>query len=183
MTKQSFSPQFLPRTLDLKVNVAYRKDSSYDDVSNRMSMIIKSCDFGKGCEVNKLLESSSLQWWFYVSLSVVTVVKNLNIMGLKNTRRKDASQTRGLSKDGSGGKPRGQEVFYWMHDKRRARYNFAQMETEWWNEVEWMNLIDNGSTNFFQEHFLFLGLFSRTFYDFFFRFCWFSNFFWIFVGL
>ena len=57
-------------------------------------------------------------------------------MGLAITRRKDASQTRGLSKDGSGAKPRGQEVFYWMHDKRRARYNFAQMETEWWNEVE-----------------------------------------------
>ena len=57
-------------------------------------------------------------------------------MGLTITRRKDASQTRGLSKDGSGAKPRGQEVFYWMRDKGKARYNFAQMETEWWNEVE-----------------------------------------------
>ena len=41
-------------------NVAYRKDSSY--VSTRMSRIIKSREFGKGCKVNKLLESSNLQW-------------------------------------------------------------------------------------------------------------------------
>ena len=57
-------------------------------------------------------------------------------MGWAITRQKDVSQTRGLSKDGSGAKPRRQEVFYWMHDKRKARYNFAQMGMEWWNEVE-----------------------------------------------
>ena len=52
-------------------------------------------------------------------------VKKLSIMGLTITRQEDASQTRGLSKDGSGAKPRGQEVFYWMHGKRRARYNLC----------------------------------------------------------
>ena len=57
-------------------------------------------------------------------------------MGWAITRQKDASQTRGLSKDGSGAKPRRQEVFYWMRDKQRARYNCAQMEVKWRDEVE-----------------------------------------------
>ena len=92
-------------------------------------------------------------------------------MGLAITRRKDASQTRGLSKDGSGAKPCRQEVFYWTYDKQKDRYDFAQKEMEWWNEVERTNLIDNGSNQtFFRNIFLFLGLFSGTFYDFFFFF-------------
>jgi hypothetical protein len=44
----------------------------------------------------------------------------------------------------------------------KARHNFAQMGTKWWNEAEGMNLIDNGSTNFFQEHFSLFRAFFRN---------------------
>ena len=97
---------------------------------------------------------------------MVTIVKKLSIMGLTNTQWKNSSSTRDLSKYGIGAKPRGQEFFNCMHVKKKARYNFAQMEMEWWNEVEKMNIIDNGSNHtflrnifllfraFFQEHFM-----------------------------
>ena len=77
--------------------------------------------------------------------------------------KRSASQTRGLSKGGSGVKPRGQEVFYWMHDKQKARYNFAQIEMEWWNEVELMSLVDNGSNHtFFKNIFLLFRAFFKN---------------------
>ena len=39
--------------------------------------------------------------------------------------------------------------FIGYRTSEKARHNFAQMGMECWNEAEGMNLIDNGSTNFF----------------------------------
>ena len=81
-------------------------------------------------------------------------------MGLTITRQKDASQTRGLSKGGNGTKPCEQEVFYWMHEKLGTTlHKWKRNGGMKWSE---MNLIDNGSTNFFQEHFSLFRAFFRN---------------------
>ena len=61
-----------------------------------------------------------------MSPCVATIVR-MYIGMRQKLDRKNASQTRGLAKGGSEVKPRRQEIFYWIHDKQKARYYFAQM--------------------------------------------------------
>jgi hypothetical protein len=89
--------------------------------------------------------------------------------------KKNASQTRGLSKDGSEVEPHRQEVFYWMHEKHKLDTTLHKgNEMVEWSET---SLIDNGSKCFFQELFRLFSLFSGTFYEFFWSFLIFLNFF------
>lgn len=133
-------------------------------------MIVKLCVFGKGCEVNKFLESFSLKWWFSINPSVVTVVKNLSVMGLEQTL--------------DGKLPRGLEVFQKMElkwsltdkrsfircVKRKKLEKTLYQQEDGMAEVGWRetSLIDNGSKCFFQKLFLlFLGFFQEHFMNFF----------------